>query len=127
MSEQFTRRRMLQTAAGAALASAATHAFADTIQSRPNILFIFDDQLRAQACPLYGGKNVPMPHLDRLAREGLTFDNAIATCPLCTPYRGMLQTGRYPTLTGVVVNFVDIHPNSATLASSPRITAFFLI
>lgn len=74
---------------------------------QPNILFIFDDQHRKDAVSCYGGVNVETPNIDRLAREGLRFDNSLSTTPVCTPYRGMLMTGKYPTHTGLVLNFVN--------------------
>lgn len=61
---------------------------------RPNVLFFFADQLRADACSVYGGKNISTPNIDKLASEGIRFTNGLSTTPLCTPYRGMVQTGR---------------------------------
>jgi arylsulfatase A-like enzyme len=74
---------------------------------KPNVLFVFPDQLRADMCSVYGGRNITTPNIDRLASEGVVFTNSVSTCPLCTPYRGMLQTGRYPTHSGVIINFVE--------------------
>lgn len=74
---------------------------------KPNILFIVDDQLRADVCGVYGGKDITTPNIDRLAAEGVVFTNAVSSCPVCTPYRGMVQTGRYPTHSGIVANFVE--------------------
>ena len=82
----------------------------------PNLLFIFDDQLRADACGVYGGGNITTPNIDRLASQGMLFTNGISTCPLCTPYRGMLQTGRYPTHSGLVLNRVEANPDQTCIA-----------
>ena len=82
----------------------------------PNILFIFDDQHRKEAVSCYGGTNVQTPNIDRLAKEGIKFTNAISTSPLCTPYRGMLMTGKYPTHTGLLVNFVNPHRKERGIA-----------
>lgn len=76
---------------------------------KPNILFVFDDQHRKDATGCYGGTNIHTPNIDRLAREGIRFTNALSPTPLCTPYRGMLITGKYPTHTGLLVNFVNPH------------------
>lgn len=73
---------------------------------KPNILFILTDQLRAASLPLFGEKQIETPNIDRLAGEGVNFTNAISTCPLCTPYRSMLLTGRHPQTTGHVINFI---------------------
>ena len=86
-------------------------------QKKPNVLFIFDDQHRKDACSIYGGKNINTPNIDRLAREGMLFNNAISTVPVCTPYRGMLMTGRYPTYSGVLLNFIETNPHQSFIAS----------
>jgi arylsulfatase A-like enzyme len=64
-------------------------------QKRPNVIWIFGDQHRAQALGYAGHPNVRTPHIDRLAGEGVTFSNAVAGCPWCTPFRGALMTGLY--------------------------------
>jgi arylsulfatase A-like enzyme len=61
---------------------------------RPNIIFVFADQLRPDVLGPYGGTNIETPHVDAMARQGMTFLKALSTCPLCTPYRGMLMTGK---------------------------------
>ena len=73
---------------------------------RPNVLFILADQLRASSLPIYGERQIRTPHIDRLAEDGVVFTNAVATCPVCTPYRAMLLTGRHPQTTGHVINFL---------------------
>jgi len=83
---------------------------------RPNVFVIFDDQLRAEACSLYGGKNITTPNLEHMASQGTTFNNATSICPLCTPFRGMMQTGRYPSHSGLVLNWVEANPNQRCVA-----------
>lgn len=73
---------------------------------RPNVLFLLADQLRASSLPVYGEQQIETPHTDRLAREGTMLTNAIASCPVCTPHRAMMLTGRYPQTTGHLINFV---------------------
>ena len=63
---------------------------------RPNVIWIFGDQHRAQACGYSGDPNVATPNIDRLAAEGTTFTAAVSGSPLCCPYRGSLISGRYP-------------------------------
>ena len=70
----------------------------------PNIVYLLADQWRAQATGYAGDPNVRTPNLDRLAKEGLCFRNAVSVCPVCTPYRAALMTGRYPTSTGMFLN-----------------------
>ena len=76
------------------------------MSDRPNVVFVLADQLRAASLPLYGEDQIETPNLDRLAAEGVTLTNAVSTCPVCTPYRSMLLTGRHPQTTGHVMNFV---------------------
>ena len=68
---------------------------------RPNVIWIFGDQHRAQALGYAGDPNVHTPNIDRLAAEGLTLTAAVGGCPLCSPYRGSLLSGRYPHNSGV--------------------------
>ncbi|MBD3175470.1 MAG: sulfatase-like hydrolase/transferase [Armatimonadia bacterium] len=65
-------------------------------ERRPNIIWIFGDQHRAQALGCNGDPNVSTPNLDRLAAEGVNFTNAVAGSPLCCPFRGSLLTSLYP-------------------------------
>ena len=76
------------------------------MNSRPNIVFLFADQLRASSLPIHGENQIETPGIDRLAQEGVTFTNAISSCPVCTPYRSMLLTGRHPQTTGHLINFM---------------------
>lgn len=64
---------------------------------RPNILFYFTDQQRADTLGCYGQRLDISPNLDRLAEEGVLFENAFTAQPVCGPCRAMFQTGRYPT------------------------------
>jgi arylsulfatase A-like enzyme len=59
------------------------------------MIWIFGDQHRAQAQGHMGDPNVRTPNLDGLAEEGVTFVQAVAGCPWCTPFRGSLLTSRY--------------------------------
>ncbi len=68
---------------------------------KPNILWIFSDQHRAHALGCYGDPNIETPNLDRLAAEGIRFTNAYSNCPLCSPFRASLYTGKYAHHHGV--------------------------
>jgi len=63
---------------------------------RPNVIWLFGDQHRAQALASNGDPNARTPHLDSMALEGVSFTNAVSGFPLCCPFRGSLLTGRYP-------------------------------
>lgn len=70
----------------------------------PNLLFILADQWRGSALEFLGQETVETPNLNALADGGVYFKNAISSPALCTPYRSMLLTGRFPLSTGMVTN-----------------------
>ncbi len=70
---------------------------------RPNFLFIMADDLGKEWLSCYGSECHRTPHLDRLAGQGVRFENFYVT-PLCTPTRNVLLTGRYPFRTGWTVH-----------------------
>ena len=71
---------------------------------KPNIVFVLTDQWRQQAFGYAGDPNVQTPNIDALAARSISFENAISVCPVCTPHRAALLTGRYPTTTGMFMN-----------------------
>ena len=70
----------------------------------PNLIFVFPDQMRGQAMGFLGEEPVRTPTLDRFATQGLVLDNVSATYPVCSPYRAMLMSGKYPFANRVVAN-----------------------
>lgn len=68
---------------------------------RPNILFIYADDIGYEALNSYGGLDFETPCLNRMAREGLQFDRAYAS-PVCTPSRVSMHTSLYVTRHGHV-------------------------
>jgi len=85
---------------------------------KPNIVFVLADQLRAASLPLYGETQIETPHIDRLASEGATFTNCVSTCPVCTPYRSMLLTGRHPQTTGHLINSTRTRHTEISIADA---------
>ena len=85
--------------------------------AQPNVLFVFYDQYRSDIIGAYGGgANISTPHIDRIAREGTLLTNGLSTTPVCTPYRGMLMTGRYATHTGLMLNFLEANTTVTGIA-----------
>jgi arylsulfatase A-like enzyme len=76
--------------------------------ARPNILFILIDDLGWRDLSCYGSDFYETPNIDRLAGEGLRFTDAYASCPVCSPTRASLLTGRYPARVGVT-QFIGAH------------------
>jgi arylsulfatase A-like enzyme len=85
-----------------------------------NILWIFADQLRWHSLAANGDPNVATANLDRLASEGVSFDMAVATCPVCTPARGAVMTGQYCHTTGIRYLGDLLPPSQRTVAHAFR-------
>lgn len=83
---------------------------------KPNIIFVFADQLRASSVGFVGEEQVVTPNLDRFARENSFFKTAVSIFPVCTPYRGSLLTGRTPTSTGLVLNDIALSTDEVSIA-----------
>jgi arylsulfatase A-like enzyme len=80
----------------------------NTARDRPNIVFIMSDDHAAQAISAYGSKLIKTPNIDRLAKEGMKFENCFVTNSICTPSRAAILTGKYSHLNGVpVFNHLD--------------------
>lgn len=65
--------------------------------SPPNIVFILVDDLGWTDLSCYGSSFYETPNLDQLAKEGMRFTNAYASCPVCSPTRASIMTGKYLT------------------------------
>jgi arylsulfatase A-like enzyme len=85
---------------------------------KPNIVLVLADQLRACSLPVYGEEQIVTPNIDRLAAEGVTLTNAVSTCPVCTPYRAMLLTGRHPQTTGHIHNSIRTRHTEISIADA---------
>ena len=75
---------------------------------QPNVIFLLTDQWRLQALGYAGNAQVETPHIDRLARESVSFKHAISGYSVCCPWRASFLTGQYPLTHGVIVNDVPI-------------------
>ena len=91
---------------------------------QPNILFIMADQLAARSLKAYGHPLVKTPHLDRLAQEGVVFDNAYTPSPLCAPARAAVMNGLLPSRSGVYDNAAEFPSAIPTFAHYLRIAGY---
>ncbi|MCF7957323.1 MAG: sulfatase [Phycisphaerae bacterium] len=114
----LNRRQFIRTVAAAIPVAAVGSELlaAHPSAKRPNIVFVFADQMRAHAMGCMGNTQVITPHLDKLAGDGVLVTNAVSCQPVCTPDRAHLMTGRYSHTTGVVHNDIRL-PDSETLIS----------
>ncbi len=69
--------------------------------ARPNVLVILADDLGYGDLACYGAADMQTPHIDALMQAGMRFDHFYANCPVCSPTRAALLTGRYQELVGV--------------------------
>src|SRR5210317_567908 len=84
--------------------------------THPNIVFILTDQWRAQAFGYAGDPNVQTPNIDALSQRSINCENTISVCPVCTPQRASLLTGRYPTSTGMFLNDIYLPKEELCMA-----------
>ena len=85
------------------------------MELKPNIVYIFADQMRAQATGYAGDPNVQTPYLNKLSEESLNFSNAVSNCPICTPYRASLMSGQFPLTHGLFMNDLCLPDNGHSL------------
>ena len=102
------------------------------VSQRPNIVFIFPDQLRADFLSCYGAQFIDTANIDSIARRGVRYDRAYSASPLCVPARVALMTGMNAVRNGVTDNMqairadheaVGIHTWPQILASVGYYTA----
>lgn len=99
-------RRQFLFSMGAA--AAAPSAFA--AQRPPNIVFILADDLGWTDLSSYGSTFYETPNLDALASQGIRFTNSYAACPVCSPTRASIMTGKYPARLGITNYLPGAHP-----------------
>ena len=74
--------------------------------NQPNILLLLADDLGYKDLGITGSSFYETPHIDRLAAQGMLFSQCYASCPVCSPTRASLLTGKYPARIGVT-NWID--------------------
>ena len=82
---------------------------------KPNILLIQTDQQSAETLGLYGNPVVKTSNLDRLAKNGVVFDNTFCNYPACSPSRSSMMTGRYASTINAHANHMITNPLETTL------------
>jgi len=118
-TDTMTRREAITRLGGAAIGSAlAPRLMASEVPQEheaapparrtgsrpPNILWITAEGIPLKALSCYGSQLIQTPHIDRLANQGMRFENSFTTNALCAPSRATLLTGTYSNLNGMVAN-----------------------
>lgn len=113
MTVNVTRRGFLKAAGLGMLAAAAGLPTGTTAAAtKPNILFILADDLGYGDLSSFGAQDMRTPNIDRLVSQGMRFDRFYANCPVCSPTRSSLMTGRYPDMAGVP-GVIRTHQNNS--------------
>lgn len=105
----LTRREALQTLAAPAILRSVRRP-----GDKPNLLFLWTDQQRADTMAAYGQPTYKVPVLNRLAAESVVFDRAYVTQPVCTPSRSSVMTGLWPHQSGCVRNNIPLRSETKT-------------
>ena len=84
--------------------------------NKPNIIFYFSDQQRADSAGCYGQKLPVTPNLDAIAEEGTLFENAFTCQPVCGPMRACLQSGVYASQNGCYRNDIALPTDTKGIA-----------
>lgn len=79
-------------------------------KGKPNIVVILGDDMGYIDLQSYGGKEIPTPNIDSLAKNGVRFTNGYVSCPVCSPTRAGLMTGRYQQRFGHEFNPGNLKP-----------------
>lgn len=85
-------------------------------EKKPNLIYVFADQLRYFSMGYAGDKRALTPHIDALCKESTDLCQAVSGHPVCAPYRASLLTGKYTTSTGMVINEIRMNTNHHTFA-----------
>lgn len=112
-----SRRLFLRSALGAAagMGLARPGASQGSRNRKPNVILLLVDDWGWTDLGAYGSGFYQTPHLDKIAREGVRFTNAYASCPVCSPTRASLMTGKVPPR----VNITDWIPGRKHHEFSP--------
>jgi arylsulfatase A-like enzyme len=87
--------------------------------TQPNIVFILIDDMGWRDLSCYGSDFYETPNINRLAANGITFTDAYAACPVCSPSRASILSGKYPASVGLT-NYIG-RPSKGRLLDAPFI------
>jgi arylsulfatase len=91
---------------------------------RPNFIFFITDDVSAEDLGPYGNRAIKTPNLDRMAREGMVFDNAYVAISSCSPSRCSIITGRYPHNHGAPELHLELPAGQRTFVQELRAAGY---
>ena len=101
-------------------ATALTQAPAAAGQDKPNVVVFLADDLGWSDLGCYGSTYHETPNLDRLSAEGMRFTNGYATCPVCSPSRASIMSGKYPARLDTTDFFGAAQPDTVMKKAKSR-------
>ncbi len=124
--DKCKRRDFLSTTALASLSllSGTSSLAQSNNKKKPNVVILYSDDQGFGDVGCYGGKDVKTPHIDSLAAKGTRFTDWYSNCPVCSPSRTALLTGRYQQRSGVMGNIpagfnkMGMSPTAITMAEA---------
>lgn len=117
-------QRKIVALLGAVLASLCLKAGIPASDKLPNIIIIYTDDQRFDALGTNGNEVIQTPHLDKLGRKGLVFNNAHVVFSLCSPSRAALLTGRYGSANGVLELGSGLNTGEKTMAQLLKLVGY---
>ncbi len=112
------RRSFVKTGAAATLVATLEGKAQPAAKKKPNILYVFSDQHRAQSLPGEAYSPASAPSLEEFRKQNFSMERCISNYPLCTPYRGILMSGRWPSQSGLMYNNISLSPNEVTVTDT---------
>jgi arylsulfatase A-like enzyme len=122
MTSRIPRRNFMGVVAGGMAAATAPFGVPAASQEgrhrRPNVIFAFSDEHRWQSMSLAEMPQLKTPNLETLASQGVEFTHCISNYPVCSPYRAILMSGRWPCQQGVIDNGIPLSSEQMTLGKA---------
>ncbi|MFH1740102.1 MAG: sulfatase-like hydrolase/transferase, partial [bacterium] len=108
-----SRRNFLKTSGSVSLAATVFGApmIGHAKSRKPNLLFLWTDEQRADTIDVYGNCKIQTPNLSRLAGESVVFERAYVSQPVCTPSRSTVMTGLWPHTNTCINNNIPLPEN----------------
>ena len=94
---------------------------------KPNIIFYLADDQNKYDYGCYGNDKIHTPAVDRLAKEGLLFENAFTGQAICAPSRSQLYTGNYPLKNGCFLNHIQVKDDQKAISSYLRTLGYEVV
>ena len=89
---------------------------------KKQIVFLMTDTTRKDMVGCYGNPKMKTPNLDRLAEEGIRYENAYTCQPVCGPARSAIFTGTFPHSNGMVTNSIAMGANVKTVGHEHHVS-----